>query len=50
MLTMQGITSLKNVELFAEENGLRIAPHPPDSHDLTPSDFFLFGYVKERLK
>jgi transposase len=35
---------------FCEENGLRLAPHPPYSPDLTPSDFFLFGYVKERLK
>jgi transposase len=35
---------------FCEENGLRIAPHPPYSPDLAPSDFFLFGYVKERLK
>jgi histone-lysine N-methyltransferase SETMAR len=33
-----------------EENGLRIAPHPPYSPDLAPSDFFLFGYVKECLK
>jgi hypothetical protein len=35
---------------FCEENELWLAPHPPDSSDLTPSDFFLFGYVKERLK
>jgi transposase len=35
---------------FCKENGLRLAPHPPDSPDLAPSDFFLFGYVKERLK
>jgi transposase len=35
---------------FCEENGLRLAPHRPDSPDLAPSDFFLFGYVKERLK
>jgi hypothetical protein len=34
---------------FCEENGLRLAAHPPDSPDLAPSDFFLFGYVKERL-
>ena len=25
------------------------APHPPYSPDLAPSDFFLFGYVKEKL-
>jgi transposase len=35
---------------FGGANGLRLAPHPPSSHDLAPSDFFLFGYVKERLK
>jgi transposase len=35
---------------FCKENGLRLAPHPPYSPDLAPSDFFLFGYVKERLK
>jgi histone-lysine N-methyltransferase SETMAR len=34
---------------FCEENGLRLAPHPPYSSDLAPSDFFLFGNVKERL-
>jgi histone-lysine N-methyltransferase SETMAR len=35
---------------FCEENGLRLAPHPPYSPDFAPSDFFLFGYVKECLK
>jgi histone-lysine N-methyltransferase SETMAR len=35
---------------FCEENGLRLAPHPPYSPDLAPSDFFLFGYVKACLK
>jgi transposase len=35
---------------FCEENGLWRAPHPAYSFDLVPSDFFLFGYVKERLK
>jgi transposase len=35
---------------FCEENGLRLTPHPPYSPDLASSDFFLFGYVKERLK
>jgi histone-lysine N-methyltransferase SETMAR len=34
----------------SEENGLRLAPHPPYSPDLAPSDFFLFGYVKNSLK
>jgi transposase len=35
---------------FCEESGLRLGPHPPYSPDLAPSDFFLFGYVKGRLK
>jgi histone-lysine N-methyltransferase SETMAR len=35
---------------FSEENGLRLAPHLPYSPDLVPSEFFLFGYIKERLK
>jgi transposase len=37
-------------QTFCEENGLRLAPHPSYSSVLAPSDFFLFGYVKERLK
>jgi hypothetical protein len=37
-------------QTFCEENGLPLAPHPSDSSDLAPSDFVLFGYVKERLK
>jgi histone-lysine N-methyltransferase SETMAR len=32
------------------ENGLQPATHPPYSLDLAPSDFFLFGYVKDRLQ
>jgi transposase len=35
---------------FSEDNGLRLAFHPPYSPDLAPSDFLLFGCVKERLK
>jgi hypothetical protein len=35
---------------FCEENGLRLALHPPYSCDLAPSNFFLLDYVKERLK
>jgi transposase len=40
----------QNCRTFCEENGLRLAPYPPYSPNLAPSDFFLFGYVKERLK
>jgi hypothetical protein len=35
---------------FCEENGLPLAPHPPHSPDFALSDFFLFGYLKKRLK
>jgi transposase len=35
---------------FCKEKGLRLASHPTHSPDLAPSDFFLFGHVKERLK
>jgi hypothetical protein len=45
---MQGLTLLK-MSNFCEDNGLWLAPHPPYSPDFAPSDFFLFGYVKERL-
>jgi hypothetical protein len=34
---------------FCKENGLLFAPHPLYLPDLAPSDFFLFGYVKERV-
>jgi hypothetical protein len=26
------------------------APHPPHSQDLAPSNFYLFGYLKDRLQ
>jgi hypothetical protein len=28
---------------------LSLALHPPYSQDLAPSDFFLFGYLKEKM-
>jgi hypothetical protein len=28
---------------------MKPAPHPPYSPDLAPCDFYLFGYVKQRL-
>ena len=30
--------------------GVSIVPHPPYSPDLAPSDFFLFGYLKNLMK
>jgi hypothetical protein len=32
-----------------EQNSMQRAPHPAYSHDLAPSDFYLFGYVKPLL-
>jgi transposase len=35
---------------FCEENRLRFAVHPPDSSDLAPSNFLLFGHIKHCLQ
>jgi histone-lysine N-methyltransferase SETMAR len=35
---------------FCESCKLRRAPQPPYSPDIAPSDFFLFGYTKDKLK
>jgi histone-lysine N-methyltransferase SETMAR len=35
---------------FAKKMDCGSLPHPPYSPNLAPSDFFLFGYVKEPLK
>jgi hypothetical protein len=32
-----------------QQNVMRRAPHPPYSPDLAPSDFYLFGYIKQLL-
>jgi histone-lysine N-methyltransferase SETMAR len=40
----------QNTLKFCQENGLKMAPHPPYSPDLAPSDFFLFGHVKHALE
>jgi histone-lysine N-methyltransferase SETMAR len=34
---------------YFNENRMKSGPHPPYSHDLAPSDFDLFGYVKRCL-
>jgi hypothetical protein len=34
---------------FLEQNGMRKAPPPGYSLDLAPSDFYLFGHVKQLL-
>jgi hypothetical protein len=35
---------------FIEADGTEQASHPPYSPDLAPSDFYLFGYLKEGLQ
>jgi histone-lysine N-methyltransferase SETMAR len=35
---------------FCRENRLEMAPHPPYSPNLAPSDFFLFGHIKHALE
>jgi hypothetical protein len=35
---------------FCEENEITVAPHPLYSPDLALSDFYLFGFLKDRLK
>jgi hypothetical protein len=34
---------------FMEQNSMQRAPRPAYSPDLSPSDFYLFGYVKQLL-
>jgi len=34
----------------ANSLGIELLPHPPYSPDVSPSDFFLFGYLKGRMK
>lgn len=34
---------------YLEQNGVTVLPHPPYSPDLSPPDFFLFGYLKQRM-
>jgi transposase len=37
-------------QAFCEEKWLCLAGHPPYSHDLAASDFFLFGHIKHCLQ
>jgi histone-lysine N-methyltransferase SETMAR len=40
----------KQTREFMERNNPRVAPHPPFSPDLAPSDFFLFDCIKGKLQ
>jgi hypothetical protein len=35
---------------FCAKPDLRVAPHPPDSPDVAQRDYFLFGYINDKLK
>jgi histone-lysine N-methyltransferase SETMAR len=39
----------KKVTEFLAGNGMKRASHPPYSLDLAPCDFYVFGYIKDRL-
>jgi histone-lysine N-methyltransferase SETMAR len=39
----------KMTSQFMEQNSMHREPHPAYSPDLAPSDFYLFGYVKQLL-
>ena len=39
----------KDVSNYLESEGLTIIPHPPNSPDLSPCDFWLFDLIKENL-
>ena len=40
----------KKVMDYLKENSMIRAPQPPYSPDIAPSDFYLFGYIKDQLK
>jgi hypothetical protein len=35
---------------FLDKNDMTIAPYPPYSPDLAPSDFFVFGHIKQLFR
>ena len=40
----------KKVLNYLEDNDIIRAPQPPYSPDIAPSDFYLFGYIKQKLQ
>lgn len=45
----KGYNSKESNECF-KANNIHRPPHPPYSPDIAPSDFFLYGYTKDKLK
>jgi histone-lysine N-methyltransferase SETMAR len=43
------VHSSNALKQFSDENSLVTVPHPPDSPDLAPSNFWLFGQIKTSL-
>ncbi len=39
----------EDVVNYLESEGVTIMPHPPNSSDLTPCDFWLFDLIKQNL-
>ncbi|CAF5028786.1 unnamed protein product, partial [Rotaria sp. Silwood1] len=37
------------IKIFLQQQEVMLMPHPPYSPDLAPSDFWLFGYLKQQL-
>jgi hypothetical protein len=50
ILTTQDLHTARKCQAFCDENRLRPAVHPPYSHDLVPTDFFLFEHIKHCLQ
>ena len=40
----------KSTKLFLDLNGVKTLQHPPYSPDLSPCDFFLFGFLNQELE
>ena len=39
----------RDVSSYLQSEGITIIPHPPNSPDLSPCDFWLFDFIKENL-
>jgi len=40
----------ESTKMLLQSKGVHILPHPPYSPDLAPSDFYLFGMIKNRIR
>ena len=50
MITSSPAHTALSVQQFLTKTGVTPVPHPPYSPNLTPSDFFLFPWMKKVLK